>query len=250
MSKLKLTKGELKNQRDSLKQFHRYLPTLQLKKQQLQIKILEARTTFAQRNAVLTELKNEINQWSGLLAHIMDPAEMKLTNDRDSTKEIHSLVKSRSVHMGADAPIDLKTMITPEKIDTDIVNVAGANVPVFKSCTFKEIEIDFYNTPFWIDKGLEKLRKMVSLMAEVETVGTQIRVLERELRITTQRVNLFEKVKIPECQENIRRIAIYLGDQQANAVGVSKVAKKKVEQRTEAAFEFSEVLLPLEKSIS
>ena len=53
--------------------------------------------------------------------------------------------------------------------------------------------------------------------------------LKQELRVTTQRVNLFEKVKIPECLENIRRIRIYLGDQQANAVGISKVAKKKIE---------------------
>jgi V/A-type H+-transporting ATPase subunit D len=44
-------------------------------------------------------------------------------------------------------------------------------------------------------------------------------------------VNLFEKVKIPECLDNIRRIKIYLGDQQANAVGISKVAKKKIEVR-------------------
>ena len=52
MAKIKLTKGELKKQRDSLKQFRRYLPTLQLKKQQLQMKILEARTTLNQKLSV------------------------------------------------------------------------------------------------------------------------------------------------------------------------------------------------------
>ena len=41
MAKIKLTKGELKRQRDGLKQFQRYLPTLQLKKQQLQLEILQ-----------------------------------------------------------------------------------------------------------------------------------------------------------------------------------------------------------------
>ena len=157
---------------------------------------------LSRRDAVLTELKDEINQWSGLLT---------------------------------DASVDLRKIVTPEKIGIDMVNVAGANVPAYESCSFGEIEIDFYDTPFWIDQGIEKLRKMVSLMAEVETVKTRIRILEKELRITTQRVNLFEKVKIPECQEKIRKIGIYLGDQQANAVGVSKVAKKKVQQRDEAA---------------
>jgi V/A-type H+-transporting ATPase subunit D len=36
MAKLKLTKNELKKQKDALKRFNQYLPTLLLKKQQLQ----------------------------------------------------------------------------------------------------------------------------------------------------------------------------------------------------------------------
>ena len=53
--------------------------------------------------------------------------------------------------------------------------------------------------------------------------------LKDELRVATQRVNLFEKVKMPEAEEAIRRIKIYIGDQMANAVGRSKAAKKKIE---------------------
>ena len=39
MAAVKLTKNEQKKQKDQLKQFQRYLPTLQLKKQQLQMVI-------------------------------------------------------------------------------------------------------------------------------------------------------------------------------------------------------------------
>ena len=39
MAKVKLTKNELKAQRDALKRYERYLPTLQLKKQQLQAEV-------------------------------------------------------------------------------------------------------------------------------------------------------------------------------------------------------------------
>ena len=39
MAKIKHTKNELKAQRDALARFERYLPTLQLKKQQLQMVI-------------------------------------------------------------------------------------------------------------------------------------------------------------------------------------------------------------------
>ena len=71
---------------------------------------------------------------------------------------------------------------------------------------------------------------MVSLQEEMRTLEEGISVLKHELRITTQRVNLFEKVKIPEAREAIRRIKIYLGDQMTNAVGRSKIAKTKIEE--------------------
>ncbi len=198
MSKIKLTKGELKKQRDSLKQFKRYLPTLQLKKQQLQMKILEIRKVIKAKQLILDERDGSIQRWAGLLA---------------------------------DSAIDLKPWITPAEINTSNMNVAGADVPVFEDVTYEKAEYDYYETPLWVDKGLEEIRHIVSLTCEVEIIKKQMRILEKELRTTTQRVNLFEKVKIPECQQNIRKIRIYLGDQQANAVGVSKVAKKKVEAR-------------------
>ena len=71
----------------------------------------------------------------------------------------------------------------------------------------------------------KKLRKQFNIKKEnkfvFEIIQSKIKLNEKE--------NLFEKIKIPEGLENIRKIRIYLGDQQANAVGVSKVAKKKVE---------------------
>ena len=45
---------------------------------------------------------------------------------------------------------------------------------------------------------------------------------------TTQRVNLFEKVKIPEAKEAIRIIRIKLGDEMTAAVGRAKIAKNKL----------------------
>ncbi|MCA9398356.1 MAG: V-type ATP synthase subunit D [Candidatus Omnitrophica bacterium] len=196
MSKIKLTKGELKKQRDSLKQFRRYLPTLQLKKQQLQMKILETRRELQKVQAKLNDTEDSIKLWVGLLA---------------------------------DESVNLQDWITPEDVITDSMNIAGANVPVFKEVTFKKAEYDLYLTPFWTDQAVEQMKNFVALKIEYEIIKKQIELLEKELRVTTQRVNLFEKIKIPEGLENIRKIRIYLGDQQANAVGVSKVAKKKVE---------------------
>jgi V/A-type H+/Na+-transporting ATPase subunit D len=71
---------------------------------------------------------------------------------------------------------------------------------------------------------------MLTLDLEIKVLEEQIARLAQELRTTTQRVNLFEKVKIPETTANIKNIRIYLGDQQTAQVVRGKIAKRKVER--------------------
>jgi V/A-type H+-transporting ATPase subunit D len=68
MAKFKLTKGELKRQRDALQQFQRYLPTLQLKKQQLQLEILQQEILRSEKTANLASRKSAAEAWTGLLS--------------------------------------------------------------------------------------------------------------------------------------------------------------------------------------
>ena len=72
---------------------------------------------------------------------------------------------------------------------------------------------------------------------EAEVLEEQVRLLEAELRTTSQRVNLFEKVKIPETEENIKKISVYLADQQVSAVVRSKISKRKIDARGAVASE-------------
>jgi len=196
MLKIKLTKGELKRQRDSLRRFLYYLPTLQLKKQQLQKQISEVRKILNDLELRLKKYEENISVWVGLLA---------------------------------DTRVDISPLMKPVDILWDVVNIAGASLPFLREVKFSDEIPDLFTTPLWIDKGVEELRQVIRLLIESALVRKQILILEKELRITTQRVNLFEKIKIPQCLEFIRIIRIYLGDQQANAVGISKVAKKKIE---------------------
>lgn len=197
MAKIKLTKGELKRQRDSLRQYERYLPTLQLKKQQLQLEILQQSNLAAEKKHAFEKKKEAALSWAGLLA---EP--------------------------GA----NLKEWITPFNILTGEKNVAGVDLPVFERVDFRQADYDLFTTPMWVDFAVEALRNIVTLEEEIAVIEKGINILRHELRITTQRVNLFEKIKIPEAQEAIRLIKIYIGDQMANAVGRSKIAKRKIEQ--------------------
>ncbi|MFA5003609.1 MAG: V-type ATP synthase subunit D, partial [Methanolinea sp.] len=116
------------------------------------------------------------------------------------------------------------------RVVTSRKNVAGVDLPLFERTEFGLAEYDLFLTPPWVDRALVELREIVSLLQEERVVGEGIAILSQELRITTQRVNLFEKVKIPEAKEAIRLIKIHLGDQMTNAVGRSKIAKKKIEE--------------------
>ena len=194
--KVKLTKGELKKQRDALKQYLRYLPTLQLKKQQLQLEILGQYNLLAEQKKTLAGKKVSAEAWVGLLA---EPG------------------------------INLKPWLNPSQIISGIKNVAGVDIPVFHQLAFTPAEYDLFLVPLWVDAAIDQLRGIVSLQEEIKVIEKGIVILKQELRVTSQRVNLFEKVKIPATEEAIRMIKIYIGDQMANAVGRSKMAKSKIE---------------------
>ena len=202
--KIKLTQGELKRQRDALRQYERYLPTLQLKKQQLQMEILHQQRFLKERKNSLSGMEKSAENWLGLLVEVPE----------------------------------INQWLIPEKILTSKKNIAGVDVPVFERVDFELTEYDLFLTPLWVDSGIETLRNMVSLREEMRVIEKGISVLNHELRITTQRVNLFEKIKIPGAKEAIRQIKIYIGDQMTNAVGRSKIAKKRIEEA-----EFEEVAL-------
>jgi V/A-type H+-transporting ATPase subunit D len=197
MAKFKLNKEELKKKRDALRQYERFLPTLQLKKQQLQMEILHQINLLKEKEHLYAKERELILGWAGLLG---------------------------------EAPQDLKAWLTPENVITSTRNIAGVDLPVFTRVEFLLVEYDLFLMPLWLDLALERFKVLVTLREEISVIQRGIGILKQELRITTQRVNLFEKVKIPETKEAIRLIKIFIGDQMANAVGLAKIAKNKIGQ--------------------
>jgi V/A-type H+-transporting ATPase subunit D len=197
---IKLTKNELKKQKDNLKQFQRYLPTLQLKKQQLQSVIMGIRNELESKEAERIQMIGDLDDWIAVFAE---------NEIFDEDKKLDRLVQ-------------------PDKVIVKDENVAGVTIPAFEELTFKDINYDVDDYPLWVDTACFKLREIARLDAIVSTLRKQTELLEKELRTTSQRVNLFEKVKIPEAKENIRVIQVYLGDQQTAAVVRGKISKKKL----------------------
>ena len=115
-------------------------------------------------------------------------------------------------------------------VSRSTANIAGVTVPVFDKVEFAENSYDMFAADLWLDGGLNAVKKLISLIEAGKVLEEQYHLLNVELLSTTQRVNLFEKVKIPECMENIRKIQIYLGDATTAAVVRSKIAKRKMQE--------------------
>jgi V/A-type H+-transporting ATPase subunit D len=111
-------------------------------------------------------------------------------------------------------------------VKTAAGNIAGVVIPVFEGAEFAVEAYDLVRTPLWLDAAVDRMKQMAFLNLEIETLEEQRRRLDRELRVTTQRVNLFEKIKIPETKGSIKKIQVYLGDQQTSAVVRGKIAKR------------------------
>ena len=198
MAKIKLTKNELKNQKDALKMYRRYLPTLTLKKQQLQSEI---RTIEDKAKAVRKERENlefGFREWIAVFS--------------ETEAFAKELISVSNIHKGKG-------------------NIAGVDISTFAGVDFKREDYDLYETPLWVDIAANHMERAIALDLEAEVLDEQVRLLETELLATSQRVNLFEKVKIPETEKNIKKISIYMADQQVNAVVRSKISKRKIAQR-------------------
>ena len=192
MARVKKTKTELKVQRDALSRFKRYLPTLELKKQQLRAEVTQMETQMEQNRVEFRRARHELDNWVKLFSE----------------------------------DIDFTEFFEIDTIDFDTRNIAGINVPVLDKIHFIDKEVDLFSTPPWVDQGIEMIKKLLHIECEYLALKKSLDMLEEELRITSQRVNLFEKVKIPEAKENIRIIKIALADEQTAAVVRAKMTKK------------------------
>ena len=197
MAKIKLSKNELKKQKDSLKMYQRYLPTLMLKKQQLQGEIRLTEIRIKELQDEKERLEESFRTWIGVFGE-----------KGFFTADILQITSVR----------------------TSEGNIAGVKIPIFEDAEFNIAPYDLIRMPLWLDAAVEKVKLTIILDLKARIFEEQRRRLAHELRITTQRVNLFEKIKIPETKDNIKKIQVYLGDQQTAAVVRGKIAKAGLEK--------------------
>jgi V/A-type H+-transporting ATPase subunit D len=194
--KIRLTRVELKRYRDALGRYERYLPMLKLKQQQLQITQNQALQRQRQARQAVAEAER-------------------------------AFAPSREL-LGDLAGVNVRELGKPTEVKTSITNIAGLELPIFEDVLFPPVQYSLFGTPAWVDRALADLRELNRRRAQLDVFDRQVELIRRELIRVIQRVNLFEKVKIPSTREAIRVIRIALGDEQTAGVVRAKIAKGKL----------------------
>ncbi len=194
MAKLQLNKSSLSREQKNLKTYRQFLPSLDLKRQELMRQQANAKRA-------LFETEDEISK----LLKITGEEIPMLSNERI---DLHELVK-----------------VTDVKLSTE--NIMGASLPVLEDVELKVRKYSFLAKPHWVDVIVERLKELLALKIRSQVDRRRLDLLNHAVKTITQRVNLFEKVLIPRAQGNIKRIKIYLSDTERANIVIAKVAKKK-----------------------
>lgn len=194
MARVNLNKTALKAEQDKIRLYQQYLPSLDLKRQQFLFEIRRARQERDESRQAIEQLEERIGDWIALFGN----------EDIDAS----GLVKLEEVKLGEQ-------------------NLLGIKLPVLEDTRITTGEYSMLARPVWMDALIDALREMVKLRLSLQVREERLRLLGEALRTITKRVNLFDKVLIPETGHNIRTIRIALGDAERSGVVRSKIAKAK-----------------------
>ena len=192
MARLTLSKSAMSQQRNQLRLYQRFLPSLDLKRRQLIAEQARATQALAEGEAKVAELTAQIGAMLPMLAN--------------QEIDVAGLVHVKAVRLAEE-------------------NMMGVKVPVLAEVVCEARDYSMLAKPHWVDALVAQLRRMAEMRIRLQVYAERVRCLERAVRRTAQRVNLFEKVLIPKAKQSIKRIQIFLADAERAAVVRSKIAK-------------------------
>ena len=194
MTKASQNKSSLNREIHKRQTYSRFLPSLELKQQQL----------LSERRIALTaqqELEHQIEvvrQWV-----------------------------QQQLPMLAAANIELSGLVRVETYAIEMENLVGVILPKLGEVKLERAAYGYLARPHWVEKLAEQWEIMLLLHLQHKVMNRRIELLQVAVRKVTQRINLFSKVLIPNAEHNIKRIGLFLSDQERAAVVRSKIAKQR-----------------------
>ncbi len=192
--KILMNKNTLASLKSELKEYNSALPVFEMKEQQLK--------------EIVQQIENNISRLRETIAR----------TDRD-TKEWVAVMSDRTA--------TISNIVEVEHIGTTKREIAGVTIASFDTIEFKETEVDFINTPLWIEAAIAVIKDQKTNRNIMAIEQNNLELLQVELAEARRMKNALKEVFIPEAKENIRKIEIYLGDVERLAIGCAKLVKKK-----------------------
>lgn len=194
MARLSFSKASLHREGAQLKRYKQYLPSLDLKRQQL----------IAERNKAIARLEST----------------------EQGIAQCYLIVEQQ-LPMLSDHNIDLAGLVTIQQLVYDEENVVGVKLPVLQTIEIVCQPYSFLTKPHWVDEFVIQLKRMLELKTRLMVEQQRLEMLNQAVKKVTQRVNLFDKVLIPKAKQNISKIRIFLSDTERAAVVRAKITKQK-----------------------
>jgi V/A-type H+-transporting ATPase subunit D len=194
MATLALNKTSLHKENLKLKTFERFLPTLDLKRKQLLMERAKAAAELKSTQAELVDLEETV---------------------------------AAQLPMVSNELVDLTKLVQVTDVRLTEENVVGAYLPVLQSFKTETRPYGYLVRPHWVDSVALRLKEVLELKIRIQVARRRFELLEVAARKITQRVNLFEKVLIPQTRRNIKRIRLFLSDAERISVVQAKIAKGK-----------------------
>lgn len=197
MARQSFSKAALHKEVAQLKRYQQFLPSLDLKRQQL----------IGQRYKVAAQVA-EIEQ--------------EIARQRRFVEE--------NLAMLADERIVLEDLVSVGNVEIGRENSAGVNLPVLKRLDVTIKPYSPYAKPHWVDQTVVYVKRMLELKIRLKIEQRRLEILQAAVKKVTQRVNFFDKIMIPRAQQTIKKISIFLSDSERAGVVRAKITKQKRQQ--------------------
>lgn len=194
MARLSLSKTALHKETALLKRYRQYLPSLDLKRQQLLIERYKATAKLAETEQLMQQCRDFV---------------------------------SKELPMLSDTRIDLHGLVTVSAVQVGDENIVGIHVPVLEHIDIHIQPYSTYAKPHWVDAAVIQLTRMMELKIRSRIDRQRLEILDVAVKKVTQRVNLFDKLLIPRTEQNIKKIRIFLSDTERANVVRAKITKQK-----------------------
>ncbi|MBN9672624.1 V-type ATP synthase subunit D [Roseibium aggregatum] len=198
MAKLALNKSSLAKQSAQLSEYKRFLPSLELKRLQIMAERAKAREEAARLDGEFQRCFDDLVAALPMLSNTQVPLE--------------GLVVLKEAVRGTQ-------------------NLSGTELPVLESVEIETKRYSLLARPHWVDPYVKGMQELLRLSLERDVARERIVRLQEAEAVISRRVNLFEKVLIPQAARNIKKIRMALADAERDAVVRAKISKRKTAAR-------------------